>query len=230
MSTFDPTVLTGKTDAPPRVYHTFGLMTIETIYKVWKDCDDGKRRPVEVTKEEYVEAGGGELSFAFVIANAAEFNPKLKDAYRRKVDTSKGNFGRDWREIVKPSLVALVGDGDFAHLLGAVHNKYVQIKDAPQASGATRDDGSPWNTLAFVKIYATREECAKDAEAYQAQFTRDSGSNGSTVYPADFLAIYKEHKRAKMLEEIRAMYNGQNAAQVADEYNISEESVKQLVG
>lgn len=224
-------VLKGQTNKAPIIYHTFGKMSLDGVYRKWVDGS-----LVEISPEEYGALSPGDRAFSwvFIMENPGEFNPKLTKPYRKKVDTSDGKYGRDWRETVEPSLIKLVGEGDFMHYADAIEDKYVHIMDAPQKSGDMKDNGQPWMTLAFVEIFNTREECAAAAAAWQAQFQNGDGqsSNGSAVYPADFLAKYTSDKaRTRTISEIKQMHtNGAAPADIAEEYEISEESVKALVG
>lgn len=235
MTSLNLDMLKGKTDVAPRIYHTFGQMIVNVLYRVWTG-EDGQRSLTDATAEEYA-ANGGVLEFEFTIPNPAEFNEKLTNPYRRKVSTAAKKYGRDWREIVKPSIVAIVGDGDFAHLIGAVHGKYVQVKDVPQASGELRDNGTPWNTLAFVAIYDSKEQCQAAYDAHVAQYSGgNTGSNGTTpvqpvsTYPAGFTAMYNEKVRGKIAGQIRDMArNGSDHAAIAAEYDISADDVTAIV-
>lgn len=120
-----------------------------------------KRVPVEVDYEESKTLEGRQRSQEIIFAiDIREFNASLEFDYERRVQIG----GADWRKTLRPSLEELFGAGaDIPNVLRGLNGKYVLVEDVPQQPrrGQTAEDVQ-YNTIKFLKVYESREQCYKE--------------------------------------------------------------------
>lgn len=134
---------------------------------VWfeKDADGNFKDRHEIEAEQYrqlVTSKPNEVQMEICFnVDVKEFNPNLDWDFFVYVPIKAGK-NSDWTKVVKPSLQKLLGKAkmqDFKGVLEYLEGKYVQVKSVPQLNSPD------FNTIEFVRIYASRDECFEDWNA-----------------------------------------------------------------
>lgn len=137
----------------------FGKLDVTPRYLKWVESD-GKRKPQEISAADYASAQKRQRSLELVFSvDIQEFNPALEWEYSRRV----GVGSLDWKQVLVPSIEAIVGEGAMAGdkmgaTLGQLRGKYVRVKDVLQTP--TKKNPNPeFRTISFDTIYDNRDEC-----------------------------------------------------------------------
>jgi hypothetical protein len=163
-------------------FKNFGKLSINTRFLKWTD---GK--PTEITATEWQKlpkTGGKGMELIFGV-DIQEFKPALEFTYQRKVTVD----GSDWYKTVAPSIEALMGKGSMEKgdtakgiaptrnkTLNSLIGKYVAVEDVPQQPRKNAaPDAKQFNTIKFVKVYATREECYAELQALSPSNGTEAG-------------------------------------------------------
>ena len=199
-------------DSVPEVqtgFTQYGKLAVSTTLFLWRD---GKRE--ECSRADFLAAPKEQRSMdARFIVNIREFKPNLGFDYDRKVRVGSLDWlktvapsldfdydrkvrvgGLDWQKIVVPSIKALIGDASIETLNG----KYVAVQDVPEIPKKNaKPDAKQYNTVKFIKVYASRDECLKDAsEGFSTP------SNGSVESDPNVPADYSKADWLSMKQDV----------------------------
>lgn len=167
-------------------FKQYGKLTISTKLYLWRD-----KKLEEANRADWMRAEKGQRAIDTILTvDIQEFKPSLGFTYERKVRVG----GLDWQKTLVPSIEAIYGKGSMseakkAETLATLNGKYVAVMDVPeQPRKNAQPDAKQYNTPKFIKVYASRDECLKDASE---GFSSTGASNGSTeaadpMVPADY--------------------------------------------
>lgn len=206
----------------------FGKLAIAPRYLKWVDVD-GKRKPREITVSEYGSTPDRQRSLELVFdVNIQEFNPQLEWTYQRKV----GVGSQDWREILKPSVEEVLGEGSMegdqmGATLGQLRGKYVRISDVPQSK--IKGD-KIYRTVSLQAVFENRDACYSEwYEIYGSSLaeSEDGSPEAELAAPGGWEAEWAEWDLAEVAEEAPEQVEeyGSIEGAATDYYGVSKESL-----
>jgi len=187
----------------------FGKMSVEVLkYIHWVDG-----YPVDVDAETYSTLRkDNSIKMVFGI-DVAEFNPALDFEVKRQVDIP----GKDWHQIVKKSIVSVLGKKvaeNYGEAFRKLNGAYVEVNDVPQVKGGE------YSTIQLVKVFKDRTECFN---AYVERFGEPQASVSSAPVSSgmEMPAGYDEQAWKDTIPYIKtALDEGQTPVDVAKAYGI----------
>ena len=194
----------------------FGKMSVEVLkYIHWVDG-----YPVDVDAETYSTLRkDNSIKMVFGI-DVTEFNPALDFEVKRQVDIP----GKDWHQIVKKSIVSVLGKKvaeNYGEAFRKLNGAYVEVNDVPQVKGGE------YSTIQLVKVFKDRTECFN---AYVERFG-DPAERTTTNAPVQTSIDCPTGYDAESWESVKpfvkeALDSGQPPIDVATDYKVARSEIK----
>lgn len=209
----------------------FGKLTFgETRYVHFKQDENGDfEETLVVTAEQYrmLPTGQRQMEIRFEV-DVQEFNPNLDWTFWVNVPIRGGKS--DWSKVVLPSLQKALGKAktqDLGGLLKYLDGKYVQVRSVPQLNSPD------FNTLEFVKVYSSRDDCFADWNARfgegRAQTSGVSAPSAPSAPASNVPDPYDSDSWATVLPKIKTgIANGIPNVKLAEDYMLTPKVIEDV--